>query len=262
MQDPILAFDAEDSIPELFPLRQFESAVTPEFTAAHADAPATLPSGGDFHNVFPIHDGSGDVAVILGDVAGHGEEQTAQADHMCELLSDCLAIGMSPADTLTAVNAMVEPDPNFPVFGTVFAGTIEANTGKLTYASGGHEPALIAEPVTAAPPVVAELEGTGPPVGAFPPSIASFDQHEAHLASGSTLLVYSDGVSEVRTADKHRDWFGLDRLKTILAELAALPPRRLVSELMQRVTQFCRGRFHDDVSILAVRRQTSGRRRK
>ncbi|WP_119322323.1 PP2C family protein-serine/threonine phosphatase [Capsulimonas corticalis] len=239
----------------LFLSRPFESSVTPEFSAAHVDAPAFLPSGGDFHNVFPIHDGSGDVGVILGDVAGHGEEQTAQAEHMCGLLSDCLAIGMSPADTLTAVNAIVEPDPNFPVFGTVFAGTIEANTGKLTYASGGHEPALIAEPPTSAPQVVEELEGTGPPVGAFPADMTSYEQHEATITFGATLLVYSDGVSEVRTADKQRDWFGLDRLKTILAELAALPPRRLVSELMQRVTLFCRGRFHDDVSVLAVRRE-------
>ena len=63
---------------------------------------------------------------------------------MRELLSDCLTVGLTPAETLSAVNAMIEPDPNFEGFGTVFVGTLEDGTGRLTYASGGHEPALIA----------------------------------------------------------------------------------------------------------------------
>ena len=110
-------------------LRQDQETLSPEYVAAHADLPATPPSGGDFHSAFALADGTGDVAVVIGDVAGHGPEQALQAEHMRELISDCIAVGLTPAETLDAVNAMIEPDPHFEGFGTVFVGTLEAGTG-------------------------------------------------------------------------------------------------------------------------------------
>jgi len=194
------------------------------------------------------------VAVVCGDGAGHGPEQTLQADHMRALLSDCLSVGLSPAETLAAVNAMVEPDPHFEGFGTVFVGTLEGGTGRLTYASGGHEPALIATPAADKTVGVEELEGTGPPVGAFPAGMARFEQHQAVVPQGGTLLLYTDGVSDARPPQSRREWLGLERLKALLARFAPLSPRRLVSALLQRVAAFCQGRFHDDIAVMAVRR--------
>ena len=228
--------------------------LTAEYVAAHADIPAEPPSGGDFHTAFPLEDGSGDVAVVIGDVAGHGPEQTLQATHMRTLLSDCLSVGLTPAETLAAVNAVVEPDPHFEGFGTVFVGTLEAETGRLTYASGGHEPALIATPGPHSAAGVEELEGTGPPVGAFPVGMARYEQHEAVVPHGGTLLLYTDGVSDARPPQSRREWLGLERLKEMLARFAPLSPRRLVSSLLRRVAAFCQGRFHDDVALIAVRR--------
>lgn len=236
--------------------------LSPEYSAAHADYPATPPSGGDFHHAFPLDDGSGNVAVVIGDIAGHGPEQAAQAVLMRELLADCLAAGLSPAETLGAVNAMVEPDPHFEGFGTVFVGTLAQGTGRLTYASGGHEPALIASAGGRDADAVRELDGTGPPVGAFPPGMARFEQHEADLPPGGTLLLYTDGVSDARPPENRRNWLGLPRLKSLLARFAPLPPRRLVSRLLSRVSAFCRGKFHDDVAVLAVRRRLPRRARR
>lgn len=180
-----------------------------------------------------------------------------QAEHMRDLLSDCLAVGLSPAETLTAVNAMVEPDPHFAGFGTVFVGKIEADTGKLTYASGGHEPALIASPAKDTTTAVEELSGTGPPVGAFPSELARFEEQVAHVPSGGTLLLYTDGVSEARSPEKRLDFFGLNRLKKIVARFSLLSPRRLVSSVLERVSSFCRGRFQDDVAVVALQRRQS-----
>ena len=243
-------------------LRLGEQRLSPEYIAAHADLPATPPSGGDFHSEFALDDGSGDVAVVIGDVAGHGPEQTLQAEHMRALISDCITVGLTPAETLSAVNAMIEPDLNFDGFGTVFVGTLEAETGRLTYASGGHEPALIAAPTVQNPAAVEELVGTGPPVGAFPPEIARFEQHEATLPAGGTLLLYTDGVSDARPPHSRLEWLGIPRLKALFARLAPLSPRLLVSTLLSRVSTFCRGRFHDDVAVLAIRRSTRPRRKK
>ena len=170
------------SNPALLNSFQPEVNLTPDFTAAHAEAPMQLPSGGDFQNVFSLQDGSGDVAVVMGDVAGHSPQQTGQAEHMREMLSDCLSAGMEPAETLNAVNALMEADPNFDAFGTVFVGVLEAETGSLTYASGGHEPGLIAAPDAKVSGQVEQLEGTGPPVGALPPSLGRVRAAEGRSA--------------------------------------------------------------------------------
>ena len=246
----------ENELPENKKLTQGQKTLTPEYSVAFADIPATPPSGGDFHAAFPLDAGhpDGTVAVVIGDVAGHGPEQALQAEHMRELLSDCLTVGLSPAETLSAVNAIIEPDPNFEGFGTVFVGTLEAGTGTLTYASGGHEPALITSADASDPDAVLELDGTGPPVGAFPPSMTRFEQHETVLPPGGTLLLYTDGVSDARPPQSRLEWLGLSRLKSILVQLAPLPLRRLVIVLLRRVVAFCRGRFVDDVAVVAVRR--------
>ncbi len=241
--------------PKPLPIIDEERRLSPEYVVAHADMPATLPSGGDFHQAFPISEESGTVAVVIGDVAGHGPEQTAQAEHMQKLLGDCLTVGLSPSETLAAVNALIEPDPHFDGFGTVFVGTLESETGRLTYASGGHEPALIAAPAGATKPAaVEELIGTGPPVGAFPVEMARYEQQEATLSAGGTLLLYTDGVSDVRPPHDRHEWLGVGGVKNILARLAPLSPRRLVRNLLARVRDFCQGRFDDDVAVLAVRR--------
>ena len=234
---------------------QADVELTPDFTAAHAEAPVRPPSGGDFHKTFSIHEDSGDIGVVIGDVAGHGPEHTAQAQHMRELLSDCLLLGLTPEETLGTVNAMIESDSHFGGHGTVFVGTLEAKTGLLTYASGSHEPGLIAPPDADTSGEVEELEGAGPPVGAFPAELARFEQHEATVPAGATLLLYTDGVSEARPPHDRKDWFGVERLKGILARLVSLPPRQLVSALVERVSKFCRGRFNDDVAVVAIRRR-------
>ena len=233
---------------------QPEVALTRDFTAAQAEAPMQLPSGGDFQNVFPLEDGSGDVAVVMGDVAGHSPQQTGQAEHMREMLSDCLAAGLAPAETLEAVNVLMEADPNFNAFGTVFVGLLEAGTGSLTYASGGHELGLIAAPDASTSGQVEQLEGTGPPVGALPPDMAEFGQEKAVLPAGATLLLYTDGVSEARSSGDRKKWLGTEGLKKIFARFSLLSPSRLVPALLGRVSAFCRGRFEDDISVMAVRR--------
>jgi len=231
------------------------ATLSDEYVAAQVEVPAVAPSGGDFQNAFPVQDGSGNVAVVIGDVTGHGPEQTAQADHMRELLTDCLEGGLSPAESLTAVNAMIEPDPNFEGFGTVFVGTLEPNSGKLVYSSGGHEPALIATPEEDHEESVRELEGSGPPVGAFPPELARFDEQQTTVPTGGTLFLYTDGVPDARPVNDRKQYFGLSRLKAALAQLAKLSPRKLVAGIFASVASFCQGRFHDDVAMLAVRRR-------
>jgi len=232
-----------------------ETKLSSEYSAAFVDIPSTEPSGGDFHDAFPINDGSGDIAVVMGDVCGHGPEQTAQAERVQTMLADCLDSGLTPAQSLESVNSEIEGDSNSETFTTVFAGRLEPETGKLVYANGGHEPALIA-PANAATDQVRELPGTGPLVGAFPSSIVHFEDREDTVPEGGTVLLYTDGISEARPTHNRAELLGIERLKKMFALLTALPLVQLVSKLIKWVNTFCRGEFLDDIAVLAVRRHS------
>ena len=135
-------------------------------------------------------------------------------------------------------------------------GTLKEGTGHLTYASGGHEPALIAPVGVQDPDGVEELFGTGPPVGAFPPDLARFEQFEDDPAPRrNSPALHRRRVRCPAARFARLQWLGLDRLKALFARLASRPPRRLLSELLRRVSAFCRGDFHDDVALLAIRRR-------
>jgi serine/threonine protein phosphatase PrpC len=78
---------------------------------------------------------------------------------------------------------------------------------------------------------------------------ASADRAESvvTLDSGSTVLLYTDGLIERRDADLDT---GLARLRTHLAELADLPLQQLCDELITRLVD---GKPEDDVALVAVR---------
>ena len=220
-----------------------------EYEAAHAETPLVPPSGGDFHQAFCLPDGS--AAVVLGDVSGHGPEAAAHAERLRTAIAGCLAEGISPADALGFVNAAAEMDPDFPGFATVFAAKVAAKTGVLTYASGGHEPALVADGEKSRA-AVRELESTGPPVGAIGAEVARFEQKQAVLPEGGTLLLYTDGATEAR---RGRRFLGFEGFRVLFARFAHLTLARLTRKLLGRVRAFAGGsRLRDDIALLALRR--------
>jgi len=221
-----------------------------EYEAAHAETPLVPPSGGDFHQAFCLPDGS--AAVVLGDVSGYGPEAAAHADRLRTAIAACLAEGIAPADALGFVNAAAEMDPDFPGFATVFAGTIAPKTGVITYASGGHEPALIADGERNA--AVRELDSTGPPVGAIGGEASQYEQKQAILPEGGTLLLYTDGATEAR---RGRLFLGFEGFRGLFARFVHLSPARLTRKLLGRVRAFAGGsRLRDDIALLALRRHS------
>lgn len=227
--------------------------VTQNFETAHAESPLEPPASGDFHATFPVNDGTGDIGVVIGDVSGHGPDAAVQAEHIKQEVASKLKAGQSPADVLKNVNGPVEADPEFHGFATVFAGRVDAKTGKVCYASGGHEPGLIAPANSASGEQVEELTRTGPPVGVVPSEEAQYEEKIATLPEGGTLLLYTDGISEARSLAR-RDWFGVDRLKVLLVRFGNLPVNRLIRRLLANVLTFCGRTMRDDFVLLAIRR--------
>jgi len=154
----------------------------------------------------------------------------------------------SPAQVLAEVNRHLCRNNEAMMFVTVFCGVVTISTGRITYASAGHlPPCLLDRTGTVAPLACAKA----PPLG-IRETTAYLDQ-EALLPEGSTLLVYTDGVTEAERADG--DFFSLQQLCTVLSALTGRTAEEVVATVFETVTTYQGGLPQsDDITLCAISR--------
>jgi hypothetical protein len=184
-----------------------------------AEGPA---AGGDFYDVFVPSRGK--VAIILGDVAGHGHRALTQAALARYTLRAYLQTGLEPRAAI-ALAGRVLADPQAEHFATVVVGVYDTRDGCLTYASAGHPPPIFHGLETREPLSVC----ASPPVGWTIPT--GRRQTIVSLPHGAVVCFYSDGLIEARCK---QDLLGSERLSDILG---ALGPAPSASKLLERVTR-------------------------
>jgi sigma-B regulation protein RsbU (phosphoserine phosphatase) len=140
--------------------------------------------------------------------------------------------------------ALTHPKSN--MFATVFFGVLDPGSGRLDYANCGHEPAI----VLSGGGVRAHLDPTGPAVGLLPD--VQFALADVTLAHGDTLLAFTDGVTEARSAAG--ELLGPERFEALLATPAA-SVRELLDRVERTVQKHTGGAPQsDDITLLAARR--------
>lgn len=183
-----------------------------------ADGPA---AGGDFYDVFVPAPGK--VAIILGDVAGHGHQALKQAALTRYTLRAYLQAGLAPRAAL-ALAGRVSADPAVEHFATVAVATYDTRAGILTYALAGHPPPILGG--FHAPEHL--LACSSPPLGWTVPT--GRRQTVLSLPAGATVCFFSDGLIEARCGE---DLLGTEQLTEILT---ALGPQPEAAELIARVS--------------------------
>ncbi|MDY7101522.1 MAG: SpoIIE family protein phosphatase [Actinomycetota bacterium] len=146
--------------------------------------------GGDWYDAIPIPGGG--VALVVGDVVGHGAASAASMAQLRNSLRGYLALGAGPAEALGQLNDLVHTTQE-DHFATVCCLVVAPDRRSVTWSSAGHPPVVLRRPDGG----VELLEGgRGVPIGAFP-----FSQYEASgvdLEAGSTMVLYTDGLVESR----------------------------------------------------------------
>ena len=208
---------------------------------------ARLELGGDFFDA--IHLPNGHLGYVIGDVCGHGPRAAAFG---ATIRSGWKTLATeTPDDPLRWVNGL---DTTFfrlgrhsDTFVTLNTGTIElGNPSRLRYVSAGHCWPLIVTPDGAE----SLHPSVGPPLGV---GVKGWAQSHATLATGSTLLLHTDGLIENRRPDGRRDLDGEERLITYLTQ-AATPIN--IEDLLRT---FGPHGFDDDVALLSIEIETSRR---
>ncbi len=214
-----------------------------ELAAIYTPAIETSMVGGDFYDIWPVGEAW---MLLIGDVTGKGIDAavlTALVRHTVRTASE---FDSSPAGLLAFVDSTLKKRDALSVC-TALCLRLEGEHAWL--AVGGHPLPLL---VTA--DGVEELGEHGPLLGAF--AEVAWYEHELHLGEGSTLLAYTDGITDAQGAGGRR--FGLDRLRERLAELSGASAAELISGLAQRLGDFQTGALSDDTAAIALRRRPAG----
>ena len=166
---------------------------------------ANQPTGGDVYGAWGTP--TGDVAVLIGDVAGKGVE-TAALSAMTRFFIEARSWeSRCPAEVLEQANLMLRSRLPSDTFVTAFFGLLSSEG--LHYCNAGH----LAPIVVRADGGRGELGGRGVPLGveespAYRPNQLAFD-------AGDLLFAYTDGLLEAR---REGQLFGTDRLGRAVGE--------------------------------------------
>ncbi len=215
------------------------------FEVGLAYEPAASQSvGGDVYGAWPLP--SGEIAMLVGDVAGKGVEKAALAS-MVRFFIEARAWDLAdPAEVLEQANTMISGRLEDESFVTAFLAYLSPEG--LRYAGAGHMAPLHLSPDKTSEP----LEASGLPLG-VEASCRAYTEHVA-LHPGDLVFAYSDGLLEAR---REGEILGVERLQEIVVRLAAEVETGLLPGAVYDEVSAWAGGLADDAVGLALRRTPS-----
>lgn len=197
------------------------------------------PMGGDWYDAFPVDRG---MCVVVGDVGGHGLQSAAVMAQLRNAVRAYADEDPTPETIVTRLNRMLcrlEPDET----ATCIVAVWDEETGIITRTNAGHPAVLrcrIGETAFLLPDASDVLLGADPGW--------QYQSESKLLRTGTTLLLYTDGLVELRghTLDE-----GMDALREFVESLDDLSPETLCRQILDwRLKTASR---EDDICVLAVR---------
>ena len=214
--------------------------------------------GGDYFDVFRLPDGR--VGCIIADVAGKGLGGCLVTSMLAVLIRSQSDRYDKPSDLLIALEDGLVDQLAPGVFVTVFFGILDADSGKLTYASAAHSPLFVYRAVSGE---VERFETRGIPLGAVRGGIlaGTLEDKEIEMAPGDLVLQYTDGLNEAPHAETEEE-FGFDRVVEVVKREAG-NGRRAVLSVLQAETSRWSGDLpqSDDLTLLVISREGAAHKR-
>jgi len=193
--------------------------------------------GGDWYDAFAL--GSGQIAVAIGDVVGHGIPAAAVMAQLRTALRAYAVEGHPPGEVLELVNRLMTGIGPRAMTTLVYA-LIDCERATVELVVAGHPPPLLIPPA-GEPSFLAAVGGI--PLGVS--ELARYEPQTFAFEPGATLLLYTDGLVETRTEPIDA---GLDRLRSLAVGNGSV--EALCAKVVERLVPNER---HDDVALLAAR---------
>lgn len=218
-----------------------------ELAASYEAAGEGVEVGGDFYDAFETAKGCWVVAI--GDVCGKGTAAaslTALARHTLRVAA---LVDPQPGRMLEALNTALRhhADATWPIM-TAACVLIDRRPGEMevTLARAGHPPPVLIDGEKGS---VEALEPAGPLLGVF--DDITVEDATVVLAPHSSLVLYTDGITEARGAD---GLFGTERLMALVDGSSGLSAADIVHRITTGVDDYRSGTPSDDTAVLVLRR--------
>jgi serine phosphatase RsbU (regulator of sigma subunit) len=200
-------------------------------------------ASGDTYDFVPLKDGR--IAVMIGDVTGHGVGAALLTHAAQAALRSYLELIDDLSEVVTRLNNRLVASVETGIFMSLLLCIIDPRRRTLQYVNAGH-PSLI----HCGRNGVRALEKTGMVLG------VESGQHYAvspivHIEDGDLLFLHTDGVDEAMSPG--REVYGETRLHRELARVQALPAEGVLAALEEKLRQHTGSVFGDDFTMIAVK---------
>src|SRR5277367_584070 len=212
------------------------SPYIPGFAVSGLSTPAGA-VGGDWYDFIPFDDGRWGLA--LADVSGKGTAAALLMSATRGMLRS-LASACCPSQVLGQLNQLLVNDFPSGRFVTMVYAILDPATRNVRFSSAGHLHPLLIEGSDAR---FVETE-RGMPLGI---GSGDYSEAEVHLAPGSRLLFYSDGITEATNPEDEE--YGAARLERHFRQKGAS-----AESILEDVRVFANGAgLHDDATVILVK---------
>jgi sigma-B regulation protein RsbU (phosphoserine phosphatase) len=203
------------------------------------------PVSGDYCDIVVPPDRGGIMYFFIGDVAGKGVAASLLMAQLHAIIRSLVPKSPSMAILFEEANRLFGEGSPKGHFATL-AGGVAHPDGRVELCNAGHPPPLHLHGGSLDP-----IARTGLPLGAMRRS--TFVSREIRLAPGDRLILYTDGVTEARSASG--DFYGDDALRRAILSHGSAGARTLVDQLLKQVNSFsARAPRADDITLLVVDR--------
>lgn len=215
--------------------------------------------GGDLYDFYQRDE---TLYFIIGDVSGKGIPAAMMMSSTVNLFRMAAQHYSTPAEIVSEINSVLsERNPSL-IFVTAFVGKLDMRHGLLTYCNAGHNPPIVNGQKLAVDPDI--------PIG-YDVNY-DFRQRGVLFPEGSRIVLYTDGVTEIRNAE--RQFLGINRLVSIIREHRGEGPQDMLSHIMTQTRDYALdgeadsstlndeeaeeilGR-HDDMTLMCIANNTS-----
>ncbi|MFF4585418.1 SpoIIE family protein phosphatase [Streptomyces sp. NPDC001388] len=214
---------------------------------AYRYLPAQAGVGGDWFDVLPLSGAR--VALVVGDVVGHGLHAAATMGRLRTAVHNFSALDLPPEELLGLLDELVtriDQDESADAVGAPVSGATclyaiyDPVARRCTVARAGHPPPALVHPD-------GRVEYPEVPAG-LPLGLGGlpFETAELELAEGSRLVLYTDGLVEDRQRDIDT---GLELLRSALERSAGGTPEQTCLSVLDELLP---ARPNDDIALIVA----------
>ena len=204
--------------------------------------------GGDFHDFIRLNDDQ--VAIVIGDVVGHGVHASLVMAQIMGFLRSGDAGRARPVEIIRGLNRMLIElgrKTEMVISCSMFYGVLDAPTGLGVFVNAGHPRPFVCDRDKCS---VLPLDGHDMLLG-----VEQFQPTELCLTfvPGQRFVLHTDGITDA--ANEHDEHFGQRRLHEVVSRHAGDGPEQCADAVFRAIDEFRGGAVQvDDETIVVIDR--------